>query len=191
MIHYISRYIKSLLIKMLENNKIDGLTLEEVVNHYQIELNSLEQAINTIDEQRNELSEQRAEFIKQYKNVAQEYKLMIKLVKKLKPDIKGEDIINDELFFSDSSMDLMLKDVKGKLTSTEALKKLFEQYPDELFEATKLRDQIEWLSDIKLLKNKSDNLQGSTHSSLKVLLKQKHVERIEQDGKTYYKKRQP
>jgi len=191
MIYYISGYIKSIFIKMLENNKIDGLTLEEVVNHYQKELNSLEQAINIIDEQRNELSEQRAEFVKQYKNVAQEYKLMIKLVKKLKPDIKGEDIVNDKLFFSDSSMDLMLKDVKGKLTSTEALKKLFEQYPDELFEATKLRDQIEWLSDNKLLKNKSDNLQGSTHSSLKVLLKQKYVKRIEQDGKTYYKRRQP
>lgn len=175
---------------MIENNKIDDLTFDEIVNHYKGELEHLQQSIDIIDEQRNDLNQKRADLVKKYRTVAEEYKLMVNVVKKIKPDIKSEDIINMELFFSDSSMDIVLSDVKEKLSATQAIKKLFVQYPDELFEATKLRDQIEWLNDNKLLTNKSDNLQWTTHSSLKVLVKKKFIERIEQDGKTYYKKKE-
>ena len=189
--HYIAVYLKLILVKILENKKMSGLTYDEIVRHYKDELDRLQQDIGFIDEQRNGLNKRRTDLIKKYRTVAEEYKLMVGVVKKIKPDIKGEDIVNRALFFSDNSMDLMLKDLKGKLSATEALKKLFDQYPDELFEATKLRDQIEWLGDNKLLTNNSDNLQWTTHSSLKVLVRKKYIERIEQDGKTYYKKRQP
>jgi len=191
MISYISVYLKFVIIKMIEDKKIKDLTVAELIGNYKTVLEYWQETINAIDEKRNELNKQREGAVEQYKVMAEEYKMMMKVIKKVKPNVKDEDIVNEELFFSDSAMDKLLTDIKEKISSTDALKKLFDRYPDELFEATKLRDQVEWLDDNKLLKNKSDNLQGSTHSSIKVLLKQKFIERIEKDGKTYYKKRQP
>ncbi|OGU70183.1 MAG: hypothetical protein A2V93_03905 [Ignavibacteria bacterium RBG_16_34_14] len=190
MISYISGYIKQVIKKMIENNKISDLTFDEIKTSFKNQLKHLEETINTIDEKRNEYNKLRAETVKEYKKVAEEYEMMVKVLKRIKPDIKGEDFINKELFFSDSSIEVVVKKDE-KFTSTGLLKSLFDQFPDEMYEATKLRDVVQWAEDRKILKNKSDNLQGSTHSSIKVLLKQKYIERIEQDGKTYYKKRQP